>query len=419
MHLRKMDMSYADMACRLIEEKSPGTSVDFVVAAASVMLDIPILMVRPTQHKVLETGRVYYEFHEIRPLQSEQYLPAHKHKIFLMFNGVDTFVPFMKTEIASVLNVGVSAMRQVVDAYTSVKEVLKEIPNKTVLKNALSDILDQLKSATKIGAKTKFTCGDVIDYPEKKTVGEASANVNVRKRKTDSASNSVDPKKRRTEKSNSVQPHESNKTSEQEEENAEAPSVSKNCERKPNQCHCGVNFDNPGDYNAHLNSKHQNELWMCSADNCREICGKRSTLWAHYRRKHENRFHNYCGIGKCTYGSDEAWSVIKHKYTDHQIPIPEANKCPRCEKPFGQKVKLARHLVICKTDDHPFICETCNKKFRQKETLVRHKRQEHPKGGGENTDKYYFICHVCGTKYKSRSGLGQHKCLGPLSDDSQ
>ena len=56
LHLRKMDMSYADMANRLIEEKSPGTLVDFVVAAASVMLDIPILMVRPTQHKVVETG---------------------------------------------------------------------------------------------------------------------------------------------------------------------------------------------------------------------------------------------------------------------------------------------------------------------------------------------------------------------------
>ena len=70
LHLRKMDMSYADMANHLIEEKSPGTSVDFVVAVASVMLDIPILMVRPTQHKVVETGRVYYEFHKIRAMNS-------------------------------------------------------------------------------------------------------------------------------------------------------------------------------------------------------------------------------------------------------------------------------------------------------------------------------------------------------------
>ena len=64
--------------------------------------------------------------------------------------------------------------------------------------------------------------------------------------------------------------------------------------------------------------------------------------------------------------SDEAWSVTKHKYEEHQIPIPEENKCPRCAKPFGQKTKLMRHLLICNTDDYPFPCAECNKKFRQK-----------------------------------------------------
>ena len=415
LHLRKMDMSYADMANRLIQEKSPGTSVDFVVAAASVMLDIPILMVRPTQHKVVETGRVYYEFHEIRAMMSEQHLPVHKHKIFLMFNGIDTFVPFMKTEIASIFNVGVSAMRQVVEAYTSVKELLKDIPNQTVLKNSVSDIFDKLKAATKIGAKTKFTCGATIDYPEK-TPDAVPKTVNVRKRKIEqSVQNSLEMKKRRTDSAQPAEPVEAS-----EQENTDSPNQKdkgKNCDRAPNQCHCGVKFDNSDDYNAHLNGKHKNELWMCSFDGCREICSKRSSLWAHYRRKHEKRYHNYCGVGECPYGSDEAWSVTKHKYEDHQIPIPEENKCPRCAKPFGQKSKLTRHLLTCNTDDYPFPCAECNKKFRQKDSLMRHKRQDHPKAG-ENTEKYFFVCHVCGTKYKSPSGLAQHKCLGPLSSDS-
>ena len=78
-----------------------------------------------------------------------EHLPAHKHKIFLMFNGVYTFVPFMKTKIASILNAGVSAMRQVVDAFTSVKEVLKVVINQTVLKNAVTKILGQASSSNK------------------------------------------------------------------------------------------------------------------------------------------------------------------------------------------------------------------------------------------------------------------------------
>ena len=120
------------------------------------MLDIPILMVRPTQHKVVETGRVYYEFHEIRALMSEQHLPVHKHKIFLMFNGIDMFVPFMKTEIASIFNVGVSAMRQVVDAYTSVKELLKDIPNQTVLKNSGKRYIRQTEGSNKDRGQNKI-----------------------------------------------------------------------------------------------------------------------------------------------------------------------------------------------------------------------------------------------------------------------
>ena len=265
-HLHKMDMSYVDMADRLIEERSPGTSVDFVVAAASVMLDIPILMVRPTQHKVVKTGRVYYEFHEIRAMKSEQHLPVHKHKIFLMFNGIDTFVPFMKTKIASILNVGVSAMRQVVDAYTSVKELLKDIPNQTLLKNSVTDIFDKLKAATKIGAKTKFTCGATIDYPEK-TPAAVPAKINVRKRKVEqSVENSLKTKKNHTD---SAQPSEPVDTSEQD--NTPSPNQKdegKDCDRAPNQCHCGVKFDNSEDWNAHLNDKHQNKLWMCSANGC-------------------------------------------------------------------------------------------------------------------------------------------------------
>ena len=87
------------MSMHLYDEKELENCIDFVVAVAGVMLDIPILMVQPTQHKVMDTGRVYYEFHKIKMREQDEHLPAHLHKIWLMFNCIDTFIPFMKKEI--------------------------------------------------------------------------------------------------------------------------------------------------------------------------------------------------------------------------------------------------------------------------------------------------------------------------------
>ena len=72
-------MSYGEMANHLIYEKTPGTSVDLIIVTASVMLDIPILMVWLTQHKVLETGHVYYKFHEIHTTKTDEHLATSKH----------------------------------------------------------------------------------------------------------------------------------------------------------------------------------------------------------------------------------------------------------------------------------------------------------------------------------------------------
>ena len=112
-HLQKMNVSYKDMSMRLYDEKELGNSIDSVVVAVGVMLDIPILMVWPTQHKVMETGCVYYEFHEIKMCEEDKQLPANLHKIWLMFNGIDTFIPFIKKEIGNIVNMGVVAMRQI------------------------------------------------------------------------------------------------------------------------------------------------------------------------------------------------------------------------------------------------------------------------------------------------------------------
>ena len=151
---------------RLYDQKELGNCIDFVVAAAGVMLDIPILMVPPTQHKVLDTGRVYYKFHEIKMREQDKHLPAHLHKIWLVFNGIDTFIPFMKKEIGHIVNIGVAAMCQICDTYTSVKDLVGHIPNQIIIKGAVTDILGHLRAVAKIAATTKFNCGNALTNPE-------------------------------------------------------------------------------------------------------------------------------------------------------------------------------------------------------------------------------------------------------------
>ena len=72
----------------------------------------------------------------------------------------------MKKEIDNIVNMGVAAMRQICDTYTSVKDLVGHIPNQTIIKGAVSDILGHLCAAAKIAATTKFNCGNAVMNPE-------------------------------------------------------------------------------------------------------------------------------------------------------------------------------------------------------------------------------------------------------------
>ena len=398
-HLRKMNVSYKDMSMRLYDQKELGNCIDFVVAAAGVMLDIPILMVQPTQHKVLDTDRVYYKFHEIKMREQDKHLPAHLHKIWLVFNGIDTFIPFMKKEIGHIVNISVAAMRQICDTYTSVKDLVRHIPNQTIIKGTVTDILGHLRAAAKIAATTKFNCGDALTNPETGVQPDIdiSDKVVTRKCKNTDQTASTSSKKRTecTDENNeninvevSTSHESTNRAVDTNLDEATSNLAPRkeiprrvDCDRDENQCHCGLRLKSSDEYEKHLNRAHKNNFWLCSGMNhlddgtvekCKEICTKRSSLWSHFRRQHESHYHNYCDIKGCYYGSDEKWSVVKHKFNIHNVPMPEENKCPRCTKAFGQMSKLTKHLVTCQTDARPFACIECGKDFCLKESFTRH-----------------------------------------------
>ena len=57
-------------------------------------------------------------------------------------------------------------MCQICDTYTSVKDLVGHIPNQTIIKGTVSDILGHLHAVAKIASTTKFNCGDVVMNPE-------------------------------------------------------------------------------------------------------------------------------------------------------------------------------------------------------------------------------------------------------------
>ena len=193
------------------------------------------------------------------------------------------------------------------------------------------------------------------------------------------------------------------------------------CERKEHQCWCGKRFDNAKNFDAHVERKHP--PWMCGGAvwdpkkgeagqwvPCKEVCSARSSLWSHFRRKHEGRYHHYCGINNCKHGSDEEWAVHLHRFKKHNIPLRSQQKCPKCGHPFGQERQYKNHVVTCRTNERPFVCKVCGEDFRQQDTLSRHMRQKHTKKGVP-VERFWYYCKFCKKQLATPTSKKQHESL--------
>ena len=267
-HLRKMNVSYKDMSMLLYDEKELGKCIDFVVAVAGVMLDISILIVQPTQHKVMETGHVYYEFHEIKMCEEDKHLPANLHKIWLMFNGIDTFIPFMKKEIGNIVNMGVVAMHQICDMYSSVKELVGHIPNQTIIKGAMSNILGHLLAATKIAATGVQPDIDISEKVVTRKCKNTDDALSTSSKKwtecTDKNNTNINAEVSPTpESTNPAVDTNAEETTSNSAAHKEIPRRV-DCTCDDNQCHCGLMLKSSDEYDKHVNRSHKNNLWVCS-----------------------------------------------------------------------------------------------------------------------------------------------------------
>ena len=108
-------------------------------------------------------------------------------------------------------------------------------------------------------------------------------------------------------------------------------------------------------------------------------------------------------IRRHTRSSNEPIFMIEEK---PKIQKPEELKhaCDLCEKRYGRKDHLRRHIQSAHTKERPFICKVCALTFPRKDRLIRHERK--------HSGCPQYPCLICGKKFFRKDSLGKHLMTG-------
>ena len=372
-HLEKTTRSYQKLCQDLYNEQDMNTGTDFYMGAASILLDIPIMLIKPRQVK-LRNGRHDYRFWQEYLLEEDEHRPAKDFKVCLVFNGINHYTPFYPKELGNIINTGYKRSRQVREMYQDVKDLVKKIPKNVKINGALQQMLIHLRGAAQIAETLRFECavGDtspVSQLPMPLDTGAPVPSIRKCKRGAEPEDTTGQPPPKRM---------------------ADG-SDRRDCVIMPNQCSCGQVFDSDNNLARHSNIVHRGDNWRCSADvvyddgstgQCEHIGVDKFALWKHFRSIHQGRYLNYCDVQGCKHGADEKTEIPKHKLDKHnQQPKKDdpVIKCQKCKKVFGQKSKYNLHLKICGLPDaRPFKCQKCDYDCRDRDQLRIHMRQKHP-----------------------------------------
>ncbi|ELT90572.1 hypothetical protein CAPTEDRAFT_45512, partial [Capitella teleta] len=78
-------------------------------------------------------------------------------------------------------------------------------------------------------------------------------------------------------------------------------------------------------------------------------------------------------------------------------------QCTLCNKQFGYKNGLIRHVRLTHVGEKPYQCNICNRRFGYKHILMEHQNLHY----GNRP----YACNMCDKKFAARSNLIQHRMV--------
>lgn len=132
---------------------------------------------------------------------------------------------------------------------------------------------------------------------------------------------------------------------------------------------------------------------------CEFKCKSRTSLDEHKQRLHGNRTFK-CPICDKVYG-------VKRDLKKHIRRHTSQFKCEKCNKTYKEQRNYRQHLKTHEDDYIPpqFACEQCDKSFTTKYVLQSHVDQVH------NGNVPEWLCNVCGKKFKQKHSLQEHHLI--------
>ncbi|GLH03662.1 Longitudinals lacking protein, isoforms H/M/V [Gryllus bimaculatus] len=159
---------------------------------------------------------------------------------------------------------------------------------------------------------------------------------------------------------------------------------------RPYQClECGKTYRQQSSLSTHKRS-HRGDVYRCDA--CNKPFNHRSHLIRHLR-VHTTREAKMYPCTVCGKVYKQPGSLASHS-RQHE----EVYKCDTCNKEFGKRLALIRHMNVHSTE-RSFKCGICGKAYRQRSSLSTHHRAHRGEG---------VMCDVCGKVFNDSSHLKRH-----------